>query len=221
MLNHYFFLITIQLIFTHIILLYFAFLDFKNRKISNRYILCFFLYAILFNLIEMMFFFQLFFFYFIAKLIVFFLGFLLCLILFCVKIIAGGDGKVIIVIILLYPIVELEILTIFTYFFYLVILINIFYLLNLVVKKALKKNDILFYDHINNSFLKIIFFNTFYSLKILSNLNENNKNIYKIIDYSCIISKNHEKFQVLVQKKPALMFLIIFANILNITTILY
>lgn len=131
--------LNIIIIFIYINLIFYYYLDFdvKGRRIPNKSFYFFFLFGLglihgyegfsLFLVIRLFF----------ILIILFF-----CFVLYNFRIIGGGDAKLVILIFLLIPEIFLNFLSIYAYFFILIMLFLILYLTNLY-RNRLRKNSLI------------------------------------------------------------------------------
>jgi len=207
--------INFSFFYTNIFLIYCMYCDIKYRKISNNSLIGFLLIGSFFAFTDDLDIYNTLFIFVLIKVFSLFLVFFLSFILYSLKIIGGADGKLLMMLTLFNPTHRSKFQLIFSFFFvflflYLLLEIVIYLFVNLLSRD--NSYNMIYGLKENFSFLRKIFFKTFYRFLDFSHINRYKKEKFVLKSLNLFYNEKKEKFQILTQYKPPIVILIFLTN---------
>ncbi|MFW9820919.1 MAG: prepilin peptidase [Candidatus Thorarchaeota archaeon] len=208
--------LSVNIIYSNIILIYCMYRDIKYRKISNKLLIGFLIVGsfiaviedleIIINNITFL----------SIKLFFIFLVFLFSFTLFCLKMIGGADGKLLIMVTFLSPTQGFNFDWIFTFFFVFMFLYLLLTAFNSLFNNLIFKNNSNKMLHGLEENLKLshkIFVIIFYKFLDFSQIRNYTDEKFILKSLNLFFNEKKEKFQILTQFRPPLVILILLTNI--------
>ena len=204
-------MILIKFLYLNFILILSIILDLKYRKISNKYILVYFIIGVLLNLIETQYYN-----YEIVSILLFrisfsILAFFFCIILFTLKIIGGSDGKIMIIMIYTMPIKFLGYYDFFLFFLGLCLLFIAYLIIRIELVRLVRKEifEIFLKLHLRSSITERFFILSSFLFLNWTKLPKLNFSKYKIKSKFIIFDFFSGKLKFTVQYRPPLTILLL------------
>lgn len=205
------FYLFISFIFINCFFLIFLFFDLRYRKVPLHFSKLCLVIAIVLNIFEYILFFKHFYLFFFNKISIVLIVLVLSLILYILKILGGSDGKLLLFIFIITPLLFLNIIIIFTFYFIFSLLFILLFMLNLINNRSPQRNFsflIYYYSNLKISGNKRFFIQTFYRFINYSELGsyDEDKSLIKSLDLVYNVELN--KIQLMCQIRPPLIIVI-------------